>query len=502
MDKTKKALLGLDVGTTGCKSIVYDVSGKIIGKAYSEYSVISYDGKFEMDANVVWASVKEVIKKSTKGIDMPVSAIGISSFGESAVPVDKDGNALANAILYTDSRGEAECAWVENLFGREKFMSITKVTPHPMYTLFKVLWQKNNQPEIFNAAYKYLLFEDYIIYKLTGKAAISYSESSRTGCFDIGNLCFSKEILDATGLTSDIFSTPSPAGTEVGKVLPQLLQELGLSADTVVTTGGQDQICSAIGAGGYKTGLAVCGIGTVECITPIFDKVIADTQTLDKGYCCVPYAVDGAFVTYAYSYTGGAMLKWFRDKLAPELKKECDENDRNFYALIEEKIGDTVSNLLVLPHFAGAATPYMDTNAVGAIVGLSLSSTREEIFAAILEGCCYEMLINIETLAKSGINIGAVTATGGGASSKLWLQMKADIFGFPVSSLENSEAGTVGAAILAGISTGVFSDVKDGVDKMVKIKNTYYPNAEKQKRYMENYKKYKHMHEAVKQIMG
>lgn len=497
------ALMGIDIGTTGCKSIVYDETGHILGKAYCEYNIISYDGKFEIDADLVWDSVKSVVKKAVVGLDgdKKVTAIGISSFGESAVAIDKDGNTLGNAILYTDSRGQEECDYVEKLIGRERFMSITKVTPHPMYTLFKVLWQKNNQPEMFAKVFKYLLFEDYIIYRLTGECRISYSESSRTGCFDVKNLCFCDEILNAVGVSKDIFSIPSPAGTVAGAVKKSVSDELGLSDTTLVTTGGQDQICSAIGAGGFKTGLATCGIGTVECITPIFGAPIEDMNTLSKGYCCVPYVNEGAYVTYAYSYTGGAMLKWFRDKIAPELKEECDKNGENFYALIENKINGKISNLLMLPHFAGAATPYMDTTATGAIVGLTLASTREDIFNAILEGCCYEMLLNIEHLKKADIHIGSVTATGGGASSDLWLQMKADIFGFNVSSLENSEAGTIGASILAGVGTGVFSSLEDGVQKMVRIKKTFTPNFEKRALYMKNYNKYKKLHEAVKDIM-
>ncbi|MEG0693540.1 MAG: FGGY-family carbohydrate kinase, partial [Oscillospiraceae bacterium] len=372
------ALLGLDVGTTGCKAIIYNHQGKKLGSCYQEYQSIAENGRFEIDPNTVWESVCKVLTGAVSQSGETVNAVGISSFGESAVPIDINGTILANAILYTDPRGEEECKLLEN------FTSITKVSAHPMYTISKILWQKKNQPELFSKVYKYLLFEDFIIYKLTGNYRISYSEATRTGCFDVTNKSFSQAVLSATGLSADLFSTPVPSGTICGKA-----KNFPLLSSAVVTTGGQDQICSALGAGATQVGSAVCGIGTVECITPVFASPIENMETLNKGYCCVPYATGDTYVTYAYSYTGGAMLKWFRDKIA-------DTNAVSVYQTFDEKVKNSSTDLLLLPHFAGAATPYMDINATGAILGLTLSSTREDIYRAILEGCCFEMLLNIE----------------------------------------------------------------------------------------------------------
>ncbi len=496
------ALLGIDIGTTGCKSVVYSSAGEELGAAYEEYAIIEQDGGYEIDADVVWKRVKAVINRSValSGVATQIKAIGVSSFGESAVPIDREGNTLSNAILYTDKRGTMECEQIKDKVGEDEFISITKVTPHPMYTLFKIMWQKNNNKTLYDKVDRYLLFEDFIIYKLTGKALISYSEAARTGCFDLQKLCYSKRILSAAGINVDLLSKPSPAGTVAGCVLPQIATELGLSHDTVVTTGGQDQICTAIGSGTYKKGQAVCGIGTVECITPIFDTPISDNEFTKKGYCCVPYATKGSYATYAYSYTGGAILKWFRDKLAPELRRECKASGRSVYEVLEGEIRAGVSDLLVLPHFAGAATPYMDINAKGAIIGLSLSSTRGDIFAAIMEGCCYEMLLNINQLGKSGITIERMVATGGGASSRVWLQMKADIFGFPISSVLQKQAGTLGAAIIAGAGVGEFTSIEQGIDSMVSFGDTFYPNPDRRERYLENFRRYERLYNAVKDI--
>lgn len=476
------ALLGLDIGTTGCKAIIYSDAGELLGAEYLEYSIIAGDGTFEIDPNLVWQSVCAVLRGAVGKAGVRVDAIGISSFGESAVPIGRDGSVLANAILYTDPRGGEECKALE------RFTSITKVPAHPMYTVSKILWQKKHCPDLFAKVYKYLLFEDFIIYKLTGNCYISYSEATRTGCFDVENKCFSREVLSAVDLSEELFSKPVPPGTVCGNV-----KEFAELAGAVVTTGGQDQICSALGAGATAVGSAVCGIGTVECITPVFAKPIESLETLNKGYCCVPYAVDDTYVTYAYSYTGGAMLKWFRDEIA-------DTGASGVYRTFDERVENSSTNLLLLPHFAGAATPYMDTGATGAILGLTLASTREDIYRAILEGCCFEMLLNIEQLAAAGIEISSIIATGGGAASRVWLQMKADIFGFPVRSLKNSEAGTVGAAILAGVAVGTFSSLQQGADRLIQYGAEYLPDAQRRNNYLKKYQKYKKIYAALREI--
>ncbi|MCL2352924.1 MAG: FGGY family carbohydrate kinase [Firmicutes bacterium] len=489
-------LLGLDIGTSGCKAVIYESDGRGAGRAvsgaYREYGVVADEknGWFEIDPNAVWDAAAAVIREAAAAVRGDVSAVGVSSFGESAVPVDADGNVLANAILYTDPRGAEECALME------PYRDITKLRPHPMYTLPKILWIRKNRPELFEKTRRFLLFEDFTLFKLTGNCRISYSEASRTGCFDVAERRFAPRIFADLGLSPDIFSAPAQAGTPAGALLPGVAAELGLRADAIVSVGGQDQVCSAVGAGAVESGAAALGIGTVECITPVFGAPIADAAVLDCGYCCVPYAVGGKYVTYAYNYTGGALLRWFRDAIAPG-----GAVGKDVYQKFDARVKDRPTNLLLLPYFAGAATPFMDTAATGAIFGLKLTSTAEDIYRAILEGCCFEMLVNIERLAEAGVTIGGVTATGGGAS-ETWLRMKADVFGFPVRSLENSEAGTMGAAIMAGAAAGVFGSVGEGVKKMVRCAGEFLPNPEARGYYMEKYEKYKKMYKAVREVMN
>ena len=481
------AVIGLDVGTTGCKAVVYNQEGKILTSSYLEYDIIAINGNYEINPNIVWEKVSEVLLSVTKKCAEAIEAIGISTFGESAVLIDKEGNVLCNAMLYTDPRGIEECKKLV------EYENITKVAAHPMYTISKILWMKENREEIKKRVYKYLLFEDFIIYKLTGEFCISFSQAARTGAFDVRQSTFCEDILKLADCNKEQFSIPSPSGTIAGVV-----KTLEYLYGVPVVTGGQDQVCAALGAGIHDDGEAVLGMGTVECITPIYsdpDKITHDK--IIQGYCCVPYVVYGKYVTYAYSYTGGALLKWFRDKIAIELSNQVD----NLYEHFNYSVQDLETELLLIPHFAGAATPYMDTNAVGAIVGLSVATTREEIYRAILEGCCFEMAINMEQLNEAGIKIDRLIATGGGAQSKVWLQMTADVLQIPVGVMKNTEAGTAGAAMLAGTAVGIFSTLKQAVERFCIPGDTYVPDLSRQKYYQNKYRKYKKMYTSIKEIM-
>lgn len=476
------ALMGLDVGTTGCKAVVYDTEGNIKTTQYCEYPTITDNGRYEIDPNRIWESVCTVMKAAAQHTSEKVQAVGISAFGESAVPVDRKGNVLSNAMLYIDPRGIQECKLME------AYQEETRLFPHSMYTISKILWQRKHNPEIFSRVWKYLLMEDYIIWKLTGECRISYSEASRTGCFDVEKKVFSSSLLSQAGLGAELFSDPVPSGAICGKVrgIPEL-------DGIAVVTGGHDQVCSALGAGAARPGEAVCGIGTVECISTIFDRLPDNRAMITDGYCCTPYAAEGSYITCAYNYTGGALLKWFRDKLA-------ERNDPDLYADYDRKIENRQTDLLLLPYFAGAATPYMDVNAKGAILGLQMDTDKYDIYRAILEGCSFEMLTNIRRLEEYGIPIHEMTATGGGAASPVWLQIKADIFGIPLRSLKNKEAGTAGGAMLAGVASGVFRDLGEAGEKFVSTKQVYYPNPEKRAWYAEKFERYSRIYRAIRDI--
>lgn len=480
---------GLDIGTTGCKLTVYDDKGNFISNSYKEYEVTRKNGEHEIDAEIIFASVCHVIKDTTK--DHEVNAIGVTSFGETFVALDENDKALLPSMLYTDPRGEEECKELCDKIGYERLLEILGVKPHHMFSLPKVMWIKKNRPEIYAKTKRILLMEDYIVYMLCGNAFLDYALATRSMAFDVKNKCWSKEILAAAEIDECLFSSLAPSGHLAGEIRPTLFEELGLKPDTKIVTGAHDQVAAAVGAGVFEVGQATDGTGTVECITPVFSNIPQNKEFFENGYSVVPYVFENTYVTYAFSYTGGATIKWYRDKLS-------EEKD---YAVLDSSIKDEPTGLLVLPHFAGAATPYMDSGSKAAILGLTLETTSADIYKALMEGVTYEILMNLEGVKSGSIEPEKLYATGGGASSKAWLQIKADILNRPIIALDAKEAGACGTCMLVGVAVGLYKDLYEAKKYFVKEKKTYMPNPEKAKQYAKYFEAYKSVYKNVRPII-
>lgn len=494
------ALGGLDIGSTGCKVTVYDEEGNYLYRTYRDYPVSRKTGEHEVMAEDIWKGVCEVLADA--GSHYPdLKAIGVSSFGESMALLDEEDRPVRPAMLYTDPRGAEECRELEAILGKEKLERITGVAPHSMYSLPKLMWVKKHRPEQFGRIRKILLMEDYIIYMLTGSRMIDYSLATRTMAFDIRALDWSQEIFRAAGIDSGLFSKPVPSGTSAGQILPEMAESLGLPRDLLLVPAVHDQAAAAVGSGVFKADRAVDVTGTVECITPVFEGIPEDRRIYDGGYAIVPYVVPGSYVTYAFTFTGGALVAWFINNLAKEEKKRAREEGRSVYDLLEEGMKDEPTGILVLPHFAGSGTPYMDGGAKGAVVGLTLDHSASDLYRAMMEGVTYEMRLNLERLAESGIRPQKLRAAGGGAASAVWMQMKADILNLPVVSLGSAEAGATGCAMLAGVAAGVFRDLKEAASVMLKEKDTYLPRPEMHEAYETYYEKYRRLHEAVRPLV-
>jgi xylulokinase len=498
------ALVGLDIGTSGCKSTIFDIEGNICSYAYKEYGIeTDSSGKAELNADDVFKAVKYVLGMSVKKYKgEKITALSVSSFGESAVPVDNKGRVLHNSLLYTDKRGTVQCERLINKLGLENIMDITGVRAHPMYTVNKLMWFKENMDELYKKVWKFMLYEDFILFKLGHEPVIDYSLASRTMAFNITDKKWSNNILEAAGINEKLFSSVASPGTVIGNINRSIAEEIGLPLDTKLVTGGHDQVCAAVGAGIIKGRKAVDGIGTVECITPAFDQPVANSFMLENNFACVPHAKEGMYVTYAFNFTGGALLKWYRDNFAAAEIEQAKKTGESVYKILDQKTDEEPTDILVLPHFAGAGTPYMDVNSKGAIVGLSFDKTSGHLYKAMLEGVTYEMMYNIECLARAGVDIDELRAVGGGAKSDVWLQLKADMTGKKVSNLNVDEAGTLGTAIIAGTATKVYKNMEDAVNKLVKIRKVYNPNIKKHEIYLEQYDKYKRMYSRVKEIIS
>ena len=399
-------------------------------------------------------------------------------------------------MLYTDPRGEKECEILIKALGEKKLIEISGVKPNQMYSLPKLMWIKSNLPDKYSRIKKVLLMEDYIVYKLTGNACIDHSLAARTMALDIRTRQWSDEIFSAAGVEKALFSAPVYAGNVAGAVLPKLSEKLGIKNEMKIVNGSHDQVAATIGCGIFKPGEAMDGTGTVECVVPVFDSIPENEELYDKGYSVVPFALDNTYVCYALSFTGGAVLKWFRDNFAGNF-----DSSKNIYAELDGSVGEDPTGILVLPHFAGAANPYMDSGSRAAVVGLTLEHTASDFYKALMEGVTYEMKVNLEELGKFGIQPEKIYATGGGSTSKVWMQIKADILDRPISSLCAKEVGACGTCMLVGVGIGLYKDLEEAKTVFVKEKMTCMPDKNKAKVYSEHFSAYRSLYGAVRPIV-
>ena len=498
-------IAGLDIGTTGCKCTVFDEQGSYLDKAYRDYPVKRVVDSHEIDISTMMDGVYACIRQMTEKYS-DIAGIGVTSFGETFVCVDAEGAPLHPAMLYTDPRGQEECRMLTSRLGEKHIAYITGLRPHEMYSISKIMWIKKHQPQIYASAAKIFLMEDYVVYHLTGKAQIDYSLAARTMAFDIKNLCWSREIFAAADIDIRLMAQPVPTGTTAGTVTDQAARCTGLQKDALVVSISHDQVAAAVGAGAFNGDVAVDGAGTVECLTPIYDA-IPDIDIMYEGYfSVVPYVVPGKYVAYAFSYTGGALIQWCVDAIAQKQKDLAEKQGLSVNAYLEKlytetKHAEIPSGLLVLPHFAGAATPYMDIGSKGAILGLTTSATVADIYRGCMEGVADEMDLNMQAFQGSGVHFKKLHATGGGAQSAVWMQMKADVLNLPMSALKTADAGTVGSAMLTGIAIGLFCDLEDAAGHMVEETITYYPRKEMHTKYQEIFERYKKVYHAVRPLL-
>ncbi len=338
--------------------------------------------------------------------------------------------------------------WINN-FGEEKLYQITGHTAYPIFTLFKLLRFKNSEKQLWEKSKYFLCFEDLLQFRIGLKPAISWSLAGRTMLFDVRKHEWNHEILNAIGISKEKLAIPLPPGSQVGTICKEVASQLGLSENVFVVTGGHDQTCSALGAGVIDEGVAMLGTGTVECICPAFKNPVFSNELRKNNLCTYNYSIKDLFTTVAYSLTGGNIFKWFRDQFGYKEIEESKVSGIDVYEILLNNMSSDPSKLLVLPYFTPSGTPYFDTQTKGAIIGLQLSTGRQEILKALLEGVSFEMRLNLEILEKAGYKINELRWVGGGSKSKLLAQLKANVMNKKITLLNIKEAGCFGAAMLA-----------------------------------------------------
>ena len=495
-------LIGLDIGTTGCKAALFEADGTLIASASREYRVeIPHPSWAEQDAEGVWtltqASLREVLVKAGTA---DVAAIGLSVQGEAVIPVDAGGRALRPAILGMDTRTDAQNAWLRERFGTAWLFEHTGMPVHTINTLPKLLWLKEHEPEIWRDAAHFLLYEDFLIYKMTGQRAISRCLASRTQMADIRTGDWTAPVLDALGLDPARLSPVRPSGHAVASMTEAMAEALGFAAPPLIVTGGHDQACGALGVGLTRPGLAAVSTGTAEVVEVALAEPTLNAALYEGNISVYTHVVPDLYVAMTLNHSGGLLLRWFRDVFCNEEIDRARTDGADAYDLILADASCDPSSLLVLPHFAGSGTPTFDTASKGAILGLTFATTKTEVAKALLEGLTYELRLNLDLLRDSGVPIEELRAIGGGARSALWVQLKADITGIPVSVPRVTDAACWGAALLAGVGAGCFADVRAAADASVRLDRRVAPDADRHARYSDRYALYRQVYPAVKAI--
>ena len=495
------SLLGVDIGTTNCKGGLFSPDGLCLARATREYPILRpKPGWVEFDSNLVVAAVFDVISNLTRSGRLaadPVRAISISALGEAMTPVSRDRTVIGNAIHHTDSRGKSELDVFLEGISREDLYAINPNIASPAYSLAKLLWWRGNRPELYRKADKFLCFGDLVFYLMGCEPVTSFSQANRTLLFDLNSESWSTELLEMAGIDRDRLPRPVPSGHIAGTVRASVAETLGLDNGVVCVVGGHDQCCNALGVGIYRAGRAVDGIGTVECITPVFSGVPDRQLMFRAGLHIEHHVVPDHYVTFIYNQAG-SLVKWFRDTFA---KNECAPAGMDQYDLLVAEMPSRPSRLLVLPHFEPTGAPgYIDSSS-GVILGLKTATSRGEILKAIMECETFYFLDAMLALSDLGIDSSRYLASGGGAKSSAWLQIKADIMGVPIERGADPEAGVLGAAIIAGVAMGEYRSYEAACLNFLRPGVVFEPNLANRDIYREQFAKYRQIYPRLRELL-
>ncbi|NLV73198.1 MAG: hypothetical protein GXY52_00725 [Chloroflexi bacterium] len=496
------SLLGIDIGTTGCKAVLFDVYGTALASSYQEYDVQRHQpGWAELDSLEVWNKIKACIAAvAAKAGNDAVQALAICSLGEALVPISADGEILGPSILNFDARGAEFLPELRAGITPERLYSLNGNPLGNHYGLTKLKWVRQYQPELYDKADKFMLWGGLVGRLLGGEATVDYSLANRTLLFDLQSADWSSELLAWGGIDGAKLPRTVPSGTAIGRVSAQMAEELGLSPETVIVSGAHDQCANAVGAGVTSAGQAMYGMGTYICIVPVYREIPPAAAMLERGLNTEHHAAPGVFVSFIYNQ-GGALLKWYRDTFAVMDKRLAAETGGDIYRTLLAEMPEGPSGVLALPHFTATGPPNFIDDSGGVLAGLRLETPRGAVLKGLLEGATYYLRESTEQLPGAGIAIERYVAVGGGAKSEPWIQLGADILQKPFTRLKVTEAGTLGAAILAGVGAGVFGDAAEGASMMVQPDATFEPNIELGARYTARFGQYQRLYEPLRELL-
>ena len=472
-------LLAFDLGTTALKCALHDLRGNVLAKAAVEYELITPDAKsVEVDVETYWQAFKSALGSVLKnsGVDpVTIKALGVSAQGETLILVDGMGRPLRRAIVWLDNRAQQEANELGEKFGHHQAYEITgQVKLVPTWPASKILWIRKHEPRIFEQTAKFLLIEDYFLYRLTGEFACEGSLVTSTCYWNFRTRKWWSEMLGELGVSTSQLPEYCESGEVVGKLRPEVAAELGLSRETQVCTGALDQACGAIGVGNIQRGIFSENTGAALAICASVEQATLDPADQMP---CHYHGLPGLYMLHTFT-GGGIVLRWFRDEFAQMEMSVGKTSGIDAYDLLgaqAARVPAGCEGLVLLPHLQGAMAPEANPEARGVFYGFTLRHGRSHFIRAIMEAVCFIVRRNIEVIEGMGVPVQEIRALGGGARSDIWKQIEADVTGRPVLTTRNEEAATLGAAILAGKAIGLYSSVQEAVEQMVQIKARFEP---------------------------
>ena len=501
-------LIGIDIGTSGTKAVLFDLEGRTVSDELIEYPLYQpKNGWAEQDPEDWWNATVDAIRSIvTKAGAKPDEVLGIGLSGQmhGLVMLDAQDKVIRRSIIWCDQRTAAEAAQITDLVGADKLIEITANPALTGFTAAKIMWVKNNEPENFAKAKKIMLPKDYIRYRLTGEFATEVSDASGMQLLDVPGRCWSPYVCDKLGIDINTLGKVYESAEVTGKLTPAVAELTGLSTSTVVVGGAGDQAASAVGNGIVREGIVSATIGTSGVVFAHTDKPRIDPRGRVHTLC---HAVPGAWHIMGVTQGAGLSFKWLRDNFFRDTVDTAALLGTNANKLLDqicEGVPAGANSLIYLPYLMGERTPHLDSDARGVFFGLSAMHGRADMLRAVMEGVTFSLLDCMNIIRELGTDPNFVYASGGGGNSKLWRQMMADAFNVRIAQNSSREGGALGVAILAGVGAGVYDSVAGAAERLIHETTSLDPVAETVAKYEKVYalydKLYTDLRDSYKQL--
>lgn len=490
-------ILGIDLGTQSVKSSLFDTQKGIIQTEAKAYDIKVPKPEYaEQDPEEWWEATKYVLAKLKASREKEfgaIEAIGLSGQMHGLVMLDKHGKPVYPAIVWLDQRSKKQVAKIEETLSFTERASVIQNRTFTGFAFPSLMWIKENKPSIYKYIYKICCPKDFIRMKLTGDIATEVTDASSTTMFDISKRDWYYDALDRFGLNKDIFPVCYESTEIAGKISASVSAETGLSKGIDVIYGSGDQSALSIGNGAYHSNVLICNIGTGGVVSTYSKSDVFDKQMRIHSLC---NAIDNAYVVFGAMLSGGLSLNWLKNKI-------LSVEEYSEISSLAEDITEGSEGLIFLPYLCGERTPHMNTNATGMFFGLKFLHDRKHISRAVMEGVTFALKDSVMIMEEIGIKADRIIASGGGAKSKVWLQMQADVFNKEIQVIDVEEQATLGACIIAGIGTGIFQNAKEACDEYVTFKDkVYIPKQKNINKYNEAFKVFQSLYQKNKDIMG